>query len=516
MRAKLRQTEGIRNWVLGIRNWVLGIAYCLLGITCQKNIYLHLIFTNMPKLFYQLFITLYPFVARLVSPFNKKAKLWVSGRRNIFNEIKSRLQNDTSKKVWFHAASLGEFEQGMPLMEAVKKNYPAYKIVLTFFSPSGYENKKDYKAGDFIFYMPMDSKHNASLFYDIVKPELIIFIKYEYWYHYLSEAAKRNIPVLLVSGFFLSQFSFFKWYGSISRKMLRFFTHLFVQNESSASLLNSININNISVSGDTRFDRVLEIAANFKPIPEIEKLCKGKTTIVAGSTWTEDDEVLDHYTWIHPEYFFIIAPHDIGKERIDECKKLYRNAMLYSEISNQQSAISSQSPMDNQQSAVSSQLEESCGQSAVNSIELPVSSKDLETKNEKRETRNEKRETRNVLIIDNIGTLKYLYAYASVCFVGGGFGGDGIHNILEAAVYYKPIVFGAEYEKFAEAIDLLDKGGAFTVLDALELEDQLDELLNNGEEYKSACSIAGEYVKSKAGATQQVMQYIQENRLLTN
>ncbi|MEP6514088.1 MAG: glycosyltransferase N-terminal domain-containing protein, partial [Parafilimonas sp.] len=310
----------------------------------------------MPKLFYQLFIALYPFVARLVSPFNKKAKLWVGGRINIFDEIKSRLQNDTSKKVWFHAASLGEFEQGIPLMEEVKKNYPEYKIVLTFFSSSGYENKKDYKGADFIFYMPMDSKHNASLFYDIVKPELIIFIKYEYWYYYLSGAAKRNIPVLLVSGFFLSQFSFFKWYGSISRKMLHFFTHLFVQNESSASLLHSININHISVSGDTRFDRVLEIAANFKPIPEIEKLCKGKTTIVAGSTWTEDDEALDHYTWIHPEYFFIIAPHDISKERIDECKKLYRNAMLYSEISNQ--------------------LEEACGQSAVNSIELPVSSKD--------------------------------------------------------------------------------------------------------------------------------------------
>lgn len=422
----------------------------------------------MDKIGYILFIKLYPFIAKVISPFNSKAALWVKGRKNIIDKLNSVLEKDKSKRIWMHCASLGEYEQGRPLLEQLKNHYAGYKFVLTFFSPSGYEVKKNSKEADYIFYLPIDSKKNAADFIDAVNPALIIFIKYDYWYYYLKEAHQRKIPLLLASGIFLPGFSFFQWYGKIRREMLTFFTHLFVQNENSKKLLQTINITNVSVAGDTRFDRVLQVAAEQKDFPEIIHFINNKKTIVAGSTWIDDDEALDHFANTHPELRFIIAPHDIGNARIEECRSLYHFSISYSEYKN---ALDYNKPIA---------------------------------------------ENINTLIVDNIGMLKFLYRYAAICYIGGGFGNDGIHNILEAAVYHKPVLFGPEFDNFSEAVQLVEKGGAFDVEDALELEKQLEDLLADEKFYAEACNISGEYVKNNIGATAVIIQYIQENLLLTN
>lgn len=419
----------------------------------------------MPLFFYNIFIALYPLIAKIISPINPKAKQWIEGRKDIFSHISSSLKNDDSKKIWIHCASLGEFEQGRPLIEKIKQDYPAYKIFLSFFSPSGYEVQKNYTGADYIFYLPMDSAANAKTFFDLVNPSLIILVKYEYWYHYLYEGKQRNIPILLASGYFIKKFNFFKWYGAISRRMLGFVQHFFVQNEDSKKLLATIGITNVSVSGDTRFDRVLQVASSPKKFAEIDTFCNNQKVFVAGSTWTEDDELIDHYANIHSETKFIIAPHDISEDRLKECERLYKKCIRYSffKASQQQKNIEA-----------------------------------------------------NVLLIDNIGMLKHLYAYGTICFVGGGFGGNGIHNILEAAVYGKPVLFGPENENFAEAAELTEAGGAFEIADAVEFEQMMHDLLNDESFYNEACDISKNYVRSKAGATQQIMNYIQENRLLTN
>ncbi|SFQ33932.1 3-deoxy-D-manno-octulosonic acid transferase [Parafilimonas terrae] len=418
--------------------------------------------------FYNIFIKLYPIGAAIISPFNEKAALWIKGRKNIFNKISAAIADDTSLKIWMHCSSLGEFEQGRPLLEKFRQLHPSYKLVLTFFSPSGYEVQKNNKVADYIFYLPVDSKPNAKKFVQLIRPSLVVFVKYEYWYYYLKEINKRNIPLILVSGIFFPGFSFFQWYGKLQRQMLTFFTHFFVQTEDSKNLLHSINVNNVTVSGDTRFDRVLEVASELKQFPVIENFISDKKVVVAGSTWTEDDEALDHFANTRPELRFIVAPHDISKERLEECCKLYKHAILFSEY---EKAIAGSQPLPN---------------------------------------------NINTLIIDNIGTLKFLYRYATICYVGGGFGDDGIHNILEAAVYYKPVLFGPAFDKFYEALQLIDKGGAFDVEDAIELEAQLDDLLQDEYLYRQACRIAGDYVKDNAGATGIIMKYIQEKRLLTS
>jgi 3-deoxy-D-manno-octulosonic-acid transferase len=420
----------------------------------------------MEKFVYNIFIKLYPLTAQIIALFNKKAHLWVAGRKNIFNHIQRRLQTDNRKKIWVHCSSLGEFEQGLPLIEELKIKYASYSIVLTFFSPSGYENEKNNKVADYVFYMPMDGSSNAKKFYAIVNPSLVVFVKYEFWFYYLQQAKQRNIPLLLVSGIFRENQPFFKWYGDLHRKMLQCFTHLFVQSNEAAQLLQLIGINNVSVTGDTRFDRVLEIAGNFKPLSIIENFCSDKKVIVAGSTWTDDDEALDHYANTYKDYRFIIAPHDISEERLKECELLYHHSIRYSQL------------------------------------------KEPDIANWKPET--------NTIIIDNIGMLKYLYKYATICYVGGGFGADGVHNVLEAAVYNKPVIFGTEYEKYIEAVELIDKEGAFSVENALELEEIFNELFEDEDLYNYCAAAAGNYVRSKAGATAGVVQYIQEKRLLTN
>lgn len=418
------------------------------------------------KLLYNIFIYLYPKIAWLISGKNAKAKQWINGRKHIFKSLENVFKNNNEKVIWVHCSSLGEFEQGRPIMEAIKKKETHQKILLTFFSPSGYEVRKNYATADWIFYLPMDSFFHAKRFYNIVQPSLIVFVKYEFWFYYLNEAKKRNIPLLLVSGIFRTDQPFFKWYGNFHKKMLECFTYLFVQNEPSAVLLNSIGFkDNVAVCGDTRFDRVIDIAQQFKPIALVEIFIGNHPVIVAGSTWTEDDEELDHFANTHPEIKFIIAPHIIEEERIQECLTLYKNAVLFSYLTSHISHSTSHNP--------------------------------------------------NVLIIDNIGMLSSLYKYATICYVGGGFGDDGVHNVLEAAVYNKPVVFGDEYDKYFEAEELIDASGAFAIENALEAEKIFTELLSDDKLYKQTCINAGNYVRSKSGATEKIMNYIYEKRLLT-
>jgi len=418
-------------------------------------------------LIYRIFIWLYPKLAWLLGFSNQKARAWVEGRKGLFKKLSAAFHKNTSPVIWMHCASLGEFEQGLPVLENLKQQYPGHTVLLTFFSPSGYEVRKNYKGADHIFYLPMDSPLHASRFLNIVQPSLVLFVKYEFWYYYLHEVNQRNIPLVLVSGIFRKDQLFFKWYGGRGRKMLSFFSYFFVQNRASFELLQSLGYKEqVMISGDTRFDRVISIANSFQPIEVIDHFCKDKTTIVAGSTWTEDDEELDHFANTNPSIKFIIAPHAVEEERLKECLFLYKRSMLYS--------------------VYAKALQTGAG--------IPAGI--------------------NVLIIDNMGMLSRLYHYATICYIGGGFGDDGIHNALEAAVYTKPVVFGPEYDKYFEADGLIDAGGAFSIEDALELEKLLHQLLENRNRYDTAAKAAGEYVKNNAGAAGKVIQYIQENRLL--
>ncbi len=416
---------------------------------------------------YRVFVWLYPKIALILSLANKKARLWYLGRRGLFKKLAATFLKNDQPVIWVHTASLGEFEQGLPVIQSLKENYSGYKILVTFFSPSGYEVRKNHPLPDHIFYLPMDTPANANRFLNIVQPSLILFIKYEFWYYYLSEAKQRNIPLLLVSGIFRPDQLFFRWYGAFYRSMLKQFSFLLVQNTESVELLSTIGIqDNVLMCGDTRFDRVIDIAQRFEPNRIIAHFCKERTTVIAGSTWTEDDEELDHFANTNPSVKFIIAPHDISPERLMECLNLYNHSMLYSHYL--------------------SELEAG----------------------------NETDERINVLILDNVGMLSKIYHYATLCYVGGGFGDDGIHNILEPAVYGKPVVFGPVYEKYFEAGELLDAGGAFSVSNALELDNLFLELLSNAEKRERAGKASEAYVRNNAGASNQVIRRIQEKRLL--
>lgn len=418
---------------------------------------------------YRLFIWFYPKIAWLLGFSNQKARLWVTGRRGVFKKLSAAFYKNLSPVIWMHCASVGEFEQGLPVLEMIRKQYPNHRIILTFFSPSGYEVRKDCKSVDFVFYLPMDSSRHANRFLNIVQPSLILFVKYEFWYYYLQEASQRQIPLLLISGIFRKDQPFFKWYGTMHRRMLGYFSGLLIQDSSSAELLSAIGLKDkIYVSGDTRFDRVMEIAEKFTDLPLIASFCEGHPCLVAGSTWTEDDEALDHFVNTHSDMRTLIAPHIIEEERLQECEKLYQGSMRFSAYLKAKETNS------------------------------PISDKI------------------HTLIIDNVGMLSRLYKYATICFVGGGFGDDGIHNILEAAVYGKPVVFGPVFDKYLEADELLEDGGAFNIEDALELESVFQKLLTDSDAYQKASTASLNYVNLKAGATKNVMSYIQENRLLIN
>ncbi|MBL0181866.1 MAG: 3-deoxy-D-manno-octulosonic acid transferase [Chitinophagaceae bacterium] len=421
----------------------------------------------MPGQFlYNLFLLLYSTGIRIASTWNPKAKKWLLGRKDIFAEINFKLQTSNSKPVWMHCASLGEFEQGRPLLEEIRSQKSEVRIVLTFFSPSGYEVVKDYKGADHIFYLPMDSPVNAKKFLDAVDPCLVLWVKYEYWFYYLQEIKQRKIPVLLVSGIFRNNQPFFKWYGAIWRQMLQSFTHFFVQNDESKELLQQLGFsNNVTINGDTRFDRVIEIAEKYQPIPCIEEFCGDDIVIVAGSTWEEDEIELLHFVKQNPQIKFIIAPHEIEEANLKDVKAAFVNSVFYSELI---------------------------------------------------QTSNHKPQTTNILIIDNIGMLARLYKYATITYVGGGFGEEGVHNVLEAAVYGKPVLFGPVYKKFIEASGLVEAGGGISVDGLINLEDVLNKLLGDEEDRMKRGEAAKNYVYANAGASKKIIQFIQEKRLLTS
>jgi 3-deoxy-D-manno-octulosonic-acid transferase len=400
-----------------------------------------------------------------------------------------------------HCSSLGEFEQGRPVLERLRQQNPECRILITFFSPSGYETRKDYSGADHVFYLPLDSRQHARQFIDLVKPSLVLWVKYDYWFYYLQELKKRNIPTILLSAVFRTDQPFFKWYGRLHRYMLEGFTHLFVQTEASKKLLGRLGLSeNVSVSGDTRFDRVIEIAGREEPLPLISAFCGDHTVIVAGSTWEEDDEELDHYANTHPEIRFIIAPHEVEEDRIREVEGLFRYCIRYSEWRRQQEQAANY------------------GEGS----ELPLGRKAaIRAQNERGASRrlwiaDAGQRPANVLIIDNIGLLSRLYKYATITYVGGGFGDDGVHNVLEAAVYGKPVVFGPVIEKYVEAMELTDCGGGIVIDSALEAESVFNRLLGNPDDYRLTCEASRNYVLSKKGATEKITGYIQEKRLLTS
>jgi 3-deoxy-D-manno-octulosonic-acid transferase len=418
---------------------------------------------------YRIFVWIYPIAAWILGFFNPKAKQWHTGRKQIFNKITEALATNTKPVIWMHCASLGEFEQGRPVLEGLQKQYPNYSILLTFFSPSGYEVHKNYTGANYIFYLPMDSKKNASKFLKITKPSIAIFVKYEFWHYYLTALKSLHIPTILIAGIFRKNQLFFKGYGAFYKNLLHSFSAFFVQDKSSQSLLASIDIvKHVYIGGDTRFDRVLEIAQQFTAIEPVAMFCENSKVFVAGSTWLEDDEIIAHFEKANPHIKFIIAPHDITEQRLQKCLTLYKNAVLYSDY-----------------------LQKLNNKEAI-------------------------QQNINTLIIDNVGMLSKLYHYASITYIGGGFGADGIHNCLEAAVHYKPVLFGPVYDKYIEAIGLVEAGGAISIEDALDFESVVKELFVNNNKRKEMGQLAGDFVLAHKGASEKIIRYIQENLLLTS
>ena len=390
---------------------------------------------------------------KIAAFFNPKARLFLDGRKDIFKKLKV-ISSAQEKRVWFHCASLGEFEQGRPVIERLKAEFPGIVVLLTFYSPSGYEVRKNYAEAKYVFYLPIDSPENARKFLDYVNPELVFFVKYEFWYFYLQEIKKRNIPAVSISAIFRPEQLFFKPYGSLYKSMLYCFRHIFVQNEESLLLLEEIGIKHVTVSGDTRFDRVAQVASQKKDIPLISTFKEGKRLWVIGSSWKEDMELL--IPFINKNQFdfkFVIAPHEISGDSIKTIQ------------------LSINSPV------------EKFSEADDNTIQ-----------------------TFNVLIIDNIGMLSSLYAYADFAYIGGGLG-KGLHNVLEAATFGIPVIFGNKnYVKFQEAKDLIRIGGAFPVGNYNELVTTIKNL-DNEDIYEKACHTNLDYVQSNKGATDKIISF---------
>lgn len=397
---------------------------------------------------YNIGIAFYAILLKFASFFNPKAKLFTSGRKNIFQEIAKKIKPQ-DQPIWFHFASLGEFEQGRPVLEAIKTKQPSQKIVVTFFSPSGYEIRKNYALAD-VFYLPLDTASNAKRFVDLINPKQAFFTKYEFWYHYFKVLNERKIPLYLISGIFRPNQVFFKWYGGFHRKILKNVSHFFVQNKESITLLKGIRIENVSLAGDTRFDRVYENTRQPKRLELIEKFCGQANVFIAGSTWLPDEKLLASLVEKYPHWKFIIAPHEIGQTHIEEIEELFPKAVKFS--------------------VIDSQLSENLPQ---------------------------------ILIVDNIGMLSSLYQYAKVAYIGGGFG-VGIHNTLEAAAFDLPVIFGPKYDKFQEAKDLIE-------IDAAKSISTEDELLNAFEYFKEnekASVAAKNYVEEQKGATELIVNFL--------
>lgn len=403
---------------------------------------------------YSIGINILSGLVRFAALFNAKSKAFVNGRSKLFFRLESAFKNEQSPVAWVHCASLGEFEQGRPVIEQFRKEFPTFKILLTFFSPSGYEVRKNYTQADYIFYLPWDTAYNAKRFIKITKPKITFFIKYEFWHNYAHALSRKDIPLISVSSIFRKEQIFFKGYGGWFRSTLRKFNHFFVQNESSEQLLKSFGIENVTIAGDTRFDRVSEVIRKAKEI-QIAKEFKGSdNAMVVGSCWPEDLKLLaPHINGSAGKLKFIIAPHEIKESFLIEIETaLEVRTIRYSQV-----------------------------KSNINQFD--------------------------VLIIDNVGMLSSLYRYGEFAFVGGGFG-KGLHNILEAACYGIPIFFGNKnYQKFQEAIELIMRGGAFDVKDYADFKSKYELLINRPENYVLACDVTKSYVQENTGATQKVIDH---------
>ena len=404
-------------------------------------------------MFYNLAISLYEFAAKVAALFSSQPAKMLEGQKRAFMYLLNNL-DPYDKHIWVHAASLGEFEQGRPLIERIRKDYPKYKIVLTFFSPSGYEVRKDYKGADYVCYLPFDTPDNALMFVQIVKPVVAYFIKYEFWRNYLRELHKNDVPAYSISSIFRPNQIFFRWYGKSYREVLHCFDHFFVQNEESKKLLFSAGVTFSTVVGDTRFDRVLDIRAEAQPLPLVERFKGDSLTLVAGSSWGPDEDIIISYFNAHPEMKLVIAPHVVSDSHLKEIEsKLKRPFVRYTQAT-----------------------EESVQQA-------------------------------DCLIIDCYGLLSSIYRYGEISYVGGGFG-VGIHNVLEAAVYGIPVIFGPKNKKFREARHLLEQKGGFEIRNSQDFETLMNRFLSDKAYLQSSGKAAGDYVKNNSGALEKIMEYM--------
>ncbi len=408
---------------------------------------------------YNLIIKVCGSVLYILQFFNDKMRLFLEGRKHLMERIAKEAQTDR-ETVWFHFASLGEFEQGRPVLESLKAQYPDYWIVITFFSPSGYELRKNYALADRIYYLPLDTETNAREFIRLVRPKIAIFTKYEYWYNYFAELHRRQIPLYMISAVFNRRQPFFSWYGGLHRRMLGMVSHFFVQDKESEALLRNAGVCNVSVSGDTRFDRVAENAEQPKDFPVVGKFCKDAKVLIAGSTWPEDEKHLSNAMASLPGWKSIIAPHEIKEEKLQALEHMLspKTSLRYSKAQ---------------------------GMSCFTDIA--------------------------VLIIDNVGMLSSVYRYGDISYIGGGFGA-GIHNTLEAAAFGLPVIFGPNYHKFLEAKALISEGGGF----AYSNEDELKGLVQNLDQEAvrlKAGHIAAAYVQKGRGATAMIIKHL--SKILT-
>lgn len=408
---------------------------------------------------YNVLLVLASQLVKILALFSPKIKLFVNGRKTVFETLSAKISPE-DKTIWFHAASLGEYEQGLPVMEKIKQKFPNHKMVLTFFSPSGYEVRKNNTFADATVYLPLDTKSNAKQFLKLVHPDLVFFIKYEYWPNYLNELKKRNIETYLISGIFRDKQAFFKWYGGFYRNALKTFEYFFVQNESSKKLLQSLGYQNVKISGDTRFDRVVSILDRDNSLDFIEQFKNNTTTIVIGSSWPKDESLLVNFiNQTDAQVKFIIAPHNIKAEQILELKKsITKKTVLYSEY-------------------VETQLIASLQEN-------------------------------NVFIIDTIGILTKIYSYADIAYVGGGFGNPGVHNILEPATFGIPIVVGPNYSHFAEATALVNMEGCISITNQNQLNDAFNNLISNDDIRHEKGHICETFVQMNKGATDVILKHI--------
>ncbi|WP_020533672.1 3-deoxy-D-manno-octulosonic acid transferase [Flexithrix dorotheae] len=407
------------------------------------------------KFLYNLGIKIYWYLILIFSTFNKKAQLFVEGRKNLLDQLEKKINSNNTKVLWFHCASLGEFEQARPVIERLHRELPSYRILLTFFSPSGYEVRKNYEVADWIFYLPIDTKQNAAKFLAVVQPAFAFFVKYEFWHHYLSELKNKQIPVISFSAIFRENQLFFKPYGGFYRAILSNFQHIFVQDSQSLELLKGIGLRAVSIGGDTRFDRVKEIVEQKKDFSIVRTFKNNEFTLVVGSSWSPDLEVVAHMInqFANP-IKLVFAPHEIGPSYINEIKKAFskKKLIFYSEAT-----------LENV--------------------------KDQE-----------------ILVIDNVGMLSSLYQYGEIAYVGGAFD-KGLHNILEPATYGIPVFFGKEYSKFKEAVDLVEIEGAFSVKDKFEFAQKFQDFYSNNEIRIEAGRKCKEYIAENIGATDKIISF---------